>query len=79
MYRILNIPGEYFNLILQLFIIMNIIITITITITVVTITTWGRVLLKKLLAVKVVKKFPAFCDSRRFITMHIRDRYWSLS
>ena len=31
-------------------------------------TAWSRVLLEKLTGLQLVKKFPAFCGTRRFIT-----------
>jgi hypothetical protein len=38
-----------------------------------------RVLLEKLIFVQLVKKFPSFYGTRRFITMFTRARHWSLS
>jgi hypothetical protein len=38
-----------------------------------------RVLLKKLTVTQLVKKFPAFYGTRRFITMFTTARHWSLS
>jgi hypothetical protein len=43
------------------------------------ITPWKRVLHKKLIATQLVKKFPSFYGTRRFITMFTRSRHWSLS
>jgi len=42
-------------------------------------TLWSRSLLKKQTASQLVKKFPAFYGSRRFITAFTRDRHLSLS
>jgi len=42
-------------------------------------TTWSRVLLEKLMVTHLVKKFPVFYGTRRFITIFTRDRHWSLS
>jgi hypothetical protein len=38
----------------------------------------SRVLLEKLTVTQLVKKFPAFYETRRFITVLIRTRHWSL-
>jgi hypothetical protein len=40
---------------------------------------WSRILLKKLTGFKLVKKFPAFYGTRRFITSFTRAHYLSLS
>ena len=42
-------------------------------------TPWCRVLLEKLTGLQLVKKFPAFHGTRRFITALIRVRHLSLS
>ena len=42
-------------------------------------TPWSRVLLEKLTSLQLVKKFPAFCETRRFITAFTRARQLSLS
>jgi hypothetical protein len=43
------------------------------------ITPWSRVLLEKLTSPQLVKKFLAFCGTRRFITAFTRTRHLSLS
>jgi len=40
---------------------------------------WSRVLLDKLADFQLVKKFPAFYGTRRFITAFTRARHLSLS
>jgi len=42
-------------------------------------TRWSRVLLQKLTVTQLVKKFPAFYRTRRFITVFTTARHWSLS
>ena len=42
-------------------------------------TPWSRVLLEKLTGFQLVKKFPAFYGTRRFITPFTSDRHLSLS
>ena len=42
-------------------------------------TPWSRVLLEKLTGFQLVKKFPAFYGTRRFITVHTSVRHLSLS
>jgi len=42
-------------------------------------TPWCRVLLEKLTCLQLLKKFPAFHGTRKFITTHISARYLSLS
>jgi len=42
-------------------------------------TTWIIVLCEKLIVTQLVKKFPAFYTTRKFITLFTRARYWSLS
>ena len=42
-------------------------------------TPWCRVLLEKLTGLQLVKKFPAFHGTRRFITAHTSVRHLSLS
>ena len=42
-------------------------------------TPWSRVLLEKLKGFQLVKKFPAFYGTRRFITAFTSARYFSLS
>jgi hypothetical protein len=42
-------------------------------------TPWSRVLLEKLTGVQLVKKFPAFYETRRFITAFTSARHLSLS
>ena len=42
-------------------------------------TPWWRALLEKLTGLQLVKKFPAFHGTRRFITALISDRHLSLS
>jgi hypothetical protein len=42
-------------------------------------TPWSRVLLEKLTGSQSVKKFPAFCGTRRFITAFTSARHLSLS
>jgi hypothetical protein len=44
-----------------------------------TLTPWSRVLLEKLAGRQLVKKFPSFCRTRRFITALTRARHLSLS
>jgi len=39
---------------------------------------WSRVL-EKLIVNQLVKKFPTFCGTRRFITMFTRAFHWFLS
>jgi hypothetical protein len=41
-------------------------------------TPWNRVLLEKLIVTQLVKKFPAFYGTRRFITVFKRAHHWSL-
>ena len=40
---------------------------------------WSRVLLEKLASLQLVKKFPAFCGTRRFLTALTNARHLSLS
>jgi hypothetical protein len=42
-------------------------------------TPWSTVLLEKITGSQVVKKFPAFYGTRKFITAFIRARHLSLS
>jgi len=42
-------------------------------------TPWCRVLLEKLTGFQLVKKFPAFCGTRRFVTAPTSTRHLSLS
>jgi hypothetical protein len=42
-------------------------------------TAWSRVLLEKLTGLQLVKKFPTFCGTRKFITAHTSTRHLSLS
>ena len=42
-------------------------------------TPWSRVLLQKLIGSQLVKKFPAFYGTRKFITVLTRSRHLSLS
>jgi len=42
-------------------------------------TAWSRVLLEKLLHSQLVKKFPAFCGTWKFITAHTRPTIFHLS
>ena len=42
-------------------------------------TPWSRVLLEKLAILQLVKKFPAFCGTRRFLTALTSARHLSLS
>jgi hypothetical protein len=42
-------------------------------------TPWSKVLLEKLKCPKLLKKFPAFFGTRRFITVYTRARHLSLS
>jgi len=42
-------------------------------------TPWSRVLVEKLTFFQVVKKLPAFCGTRRFITAVTSAHYLSLS
>jgi len=42
-------------------------------------TPWSRVLLEKLTGLQIVKKFPAFYGTRRFITALTSARHLSLS
>ena len=42
-------------------------------------TPWHRVLLEKLTGFQLVKKFPAFCATRRFITAFTSSHHLSLS
>jgi len=41
-------------------------------------TPWNRVL-EKLIVTKLIKKYPAFYGTRRYITVFTRARHWSLS
>jgi len=44
---------------------------------IISLTPWSRTLLEKLTVVsQVIKKFPAFCETRRFITVLTRERQW---
>jgi len=40
---------------------------------------WGTVLLEKLTSFQLVKKFPGFCETRRFITAITSAHHLSLS
>ena len=51
----------------------------TISCTYTLITPWSRILLEKLTGIQLVKKFPAFYGTRRFITAFISARHLSLS
>jgi len=42
-------------------------------------TSCSRVLLEKLIVAQLVRKFPAFYGTRRFITVFTTARHWSLS
>jgi hypothetical protein len=42
-------------------------------------TPWSTILLEKVTGLQLVKKFPAFCGTRRFITAFTRARYLSIS
>ena len=42
-------------------------------------TPWSRVLLEKLASLQLVKKFPAFYGTRRFLTALTSPRHLSLS
>jgi hypothetical protein len=42
-------------------------------------TPWSRVLPEKLKPPKLLKKFPAFYGTRRFITVYTRARHLSIS
>jgi len=42
-------------------------------------TPWGRVLLEKLASLQLVKKFPTFYGTRRFLTTLTSARHLSLS
>jgi hypothetical protein len=42
-------------------------------------TQWSRFLLEKLIGLQLVKKFPAFCGTRRFINAFTSSRHLSLS
>jgi len=52
---------------------------ITDTITTYILTLWSRVLLEKLIGLQLVKKFPAFYGTQRFITAFTSVRHLSLS
>jgi len=39
----------------------------------------GKVGLEKLIVTQLIKKFVAFCGTRRFITVFTRAHHWSLS
>jgi prolipoprotein diacylglyceryltransferase len=52
---------------------------IIIIIIIIIITTWSRDLPEKLTVSQVVKKFPAFYGTQRFITAFTRARHLSLS
>jgi hypothetical protein len=41
-------------------------------------TPWNRVFLEKLTGSQLARKFPAFCDGRRYITAFTSDRHMSL-
>jgi hypothetical protein len=43
------------------------------------VTSWSKVLLEKLIVTQLVKKFSAFCKTRRFINVFTKSRHWSLS
>jgi hypothetical protein len=40
---------------------------------------WSKELIEKLIVYKLVKKFPAFYATGRFITVFRRAGYWTLS
>jgi hypothetical protein len=42
-------------------------------------TPWSRVLLEKLTGLQLVKKFPAFYETRKFITTFTSTRHLSVS
>jgi hypothetical protein len=42
-------------------------------------TPWGRVVLEKLTAARLLKKFSAFYVTRSFIIVFTTTRHWSLS
>jgi hypothetical protein len=42
-------------------------------------TPWSRALLEKLIVTQIVKKFPVFYGTRRFITVFTRAHHWFLS
>jgi hypothetical protein len=44
-----------------------------------TVTLWSSVLLEKLIVTQLVKKFPVFYETQKFITVFSRARHWSLS
>jgi hypothetical protein len=52
---------------------------LTATVQYVLLTPWSKVLLEKLTVSQPVKKFPAFCGTRMFITVLTRDLYLSIS
>jgi hypothetical protein len=43
------------------------------------VTPYSRVIFEKLTFTQLVKKFPAFYGTRRFITVYTTSRHWSLS
>jgi hypothetical protein len=43
------------------------------------ITTWGGVLLENLRVTHLLKNFPAFYETQRFVTVFTTARHWSLS
>jgi hypothetical protein len=52
---------------------------VVVVVVVVVVTPWGRSLLEKLTVSQLVKKFPAFYGTRKFITAVTRARHLSLS
>jgi hypothetical protein len=65
--RLLSVPGTAFWVLTHCFLIIYLL------------TPWSRVLLQKLTGSQLIKKFPAFHGTRRFITVFTSARHLSLS
>jgi len=42
-------------------------------------TPWSRILIEKLIVTQLPRKFPAFCETQRFVTVFTTARGWCLS
>jgi len=42
-------------------------------------TPYSRILFEKLIVTQLVKKFPTFYETRKFIILFTRARHWSVS
>ena len=60
-------------------VIQTVMITMSIALLIHLLTPWSRVLLEKLIGSQLVKKFPAFYGTRKFITAFTSASYMSLS